>query len=134
VDDATADPFAANVATNAASAVAQHSPWAAFVSPFELGILVLSMIGATILWAVRKKNGVEHGNGRWFMDALAVGTLLVLVSIAAWAVFGDVYGLGPVAKANFLVVGVAFVNSVWTFARNLWQSTQPPGSGGNGAG
>jgi hypothetical protein len=73
----------------------------------------------------RKQNGRGNESGQWFADALTVGTVVVLIAIGVHAIIGNWWGLDEIAKANNLLVALAFLNSTGVLIRSLWRSVQP---------
>lgn len=96
----------------------------AALSLFDIFAGGVASIVATILYAIRHKNGRGNEPGQWFADALTVGTIVVLAAIALYYLFGDLWGIGEVAKANMLLVALAFLYSGGVLIRNVYRSCQ----------
>ena len=83
----------------------------------------IALIVSSILYLIRRSNGRGNKPGQWFADALTVGTIVIIVAIGAHAVLGD-NGLGEVAKANMILIALAFINSSGVLVRGLIESAR----------
>ena len=92
------------------------------LSTFDQITLAISVVGASVLWLLRRHHGRKHAAGQWIGDALTVGTMVVVFAIGVDAIFGNVLGLGAVANANHLLIAIACVYSVGMLILQLWKS------------
>lgn len=95
------------------------------LSYFDMFAGGVAIIVASGLWMARKQNGRGNEHGQWFADALTVGTIVVLFAIGIHAIIGDHWGFGEIAKANMLLVALAFLYSTGVLIRSLWKSVEP---------
>lgn len=92
------------------------------MAAFDAKIFLISAVGASAFWVVRLVRCRSTDTSQWLNDALNIGTLCILVMVAAQAL-----GIAPpsrLAQANGFLICIAIAYCGLIIGMSLWRSVR----------
>lgn len=102
-----------------------HTPANGGMNPADLILVIASVVIASALYVVRKRNGRPTELGQWLLDGLSVGTLILLGIIGLVSMMGDRWGLTEVVINNKYLIVLSLIYCGGVIGSNLVKSVRP---------